>query len=273
MMERLFPPPVRHDSGAPVEVSGINYRYNGVPALRDLTFHIPVGSRVAVVGPNGAGKTTLFKVLAGALRPNSGSVRIFGHGPGGHVCIAYVPQRSLIDWAFPVTVREVVQMGRVRKVGFLRWPGEEDRRQVGRALERVGLTDLEDRQIGELSGGQQQRVFLAQALAQEAELILLDEPLTGLDAPSQTAILQVLDDLRASGTTVLVATHDLNLATERFDQVMLLNRRLIAFGPPAEVLTKEFLVRAYGGHVHALSGEESVLVVTDTCCEGDEEGG
>jgi ABC-type Mn2+/Zn2+ transport system ATPase subunit len=161
-------------------------------------------------------------------------------------------------------------MGRTRQIGLLRWARPSDRLAVREALGKVGLAELADTQIGELSGGQQQRVFLAQALAQEAELILLDEPLSGLDIPSQEAILKVLDDLRAGGTTVMVATHDLNLAAERFDLVMLLNRRLIALGPAGQVLTREHLLTAYGGHVHSLPAEDGLLVVTDTCCEGDE---
>ncbi|MEX0788915.1 MAG: metal ABC transporter ATP-binding protein [Anaerolineales bacterium] len=270
-MKSLFPEAVEHVSPFPVEMAEVSFGYNGSPALRELSFRLPAGGRVAVVGPNGAGKTTLFKLIAGALRPSQGSIRVFGHGAGGHVCIAYVPQRSLIDWSFPVTVAEVVMMGRVRKIGFLRRAGSPDRREVKRALEQVGLQDLGARQIGELSGGEQQRAFLAQALAQGAELILLDEPLTGLDAPSQDAILRVLDELRTSGVTVMVATHDLNLASERFDQVMLLNHRLIALGSPAEVLTKDSLLRAYGGHLHALRDEAGVLVLTDTHCEGEDE--
>jgi ABC-type Mn2+/Zn2+ transport system ATPase subunit len=270
-MKSLFPEAVEHVSPFPVEMAEVSFGYNGSPALREVSFRLPAGGRVAVVGPNGAGKTTLFKLIAGALRPSQGSIRVFGHGAGGHVCIAYVPQRSLIDWSFPVTVSDVVMMGRVRKIGLLRRAGLSDRREARRALEEVGLQDLAARQIGELSGGEQQRAFLAQALAQGAELILLDEPLTGLDAPSQEAILRVLDELRTSGVTVMVATHDLNLASERFDQVMLLNHRLIALGSPAEVLTKDCLLRAYGGHLHALPDEDGVLVLTDTHCEGEDE--
>jgi ABC-type Mn2+/Zn2+ transport system ATPase subunit len=253
-------------------MESVSFGYNGATALQDVSFRINAGSRVAVVGPNGAGKTTLFQLIAGTHHPTAGSLHVFGHAAGGHVCIAYVPQRSLIDWAFPVTVREVVMMGRVRKIGFLRRAGKIDHQVVHRALGQVGLEHLERRQIGELSGGEQQRVFLAQALAQGAELILLDEPLTGLDAPSQEAILGVLDELRRAGATVMVATHDLNLASERFDEVMLLNRRLIALGAPAEVLTKPFLLRAYGGHLHPLPDEGGVLVLTDTHCEGEGEG-
>jgi ABC-type Mn2+/Zn2+ transport system ATPase subunit len=266
--ELLIRPHVHDPSAPPLEVSGLTVRYNGTEALHEVSFSVPAGRRVAVVGPNGAGKTTLLKVIAGTLRPSVGGVSVYGAGPGGHVCIAYVPQRSQIDWSFPATVAEVVMMGRTRKIGLFRWPRREDWRIVHRALDRVGLLELRRRQIGELSGGQQQRVFLAQALAQEAELILLDEPFTGLDLPSQEVIFGLLDELRQKRVTVLVSTHDLNLAAERFDAVMLLNRRLIALGAPGEALTQAHLVEAYGAQVHLLPGGAGVMVLADTCCEG-----
>ncbi len=272
-MNPFLPRVAPHEAGAPpLDVKGLAVRYDGSMALADVSFSLPAGTRTAVVGPNGAGKTTLLRAIAGTLRPTSGQVRIYGHGPGGHVCIAYVPQRSQIDWRFPVTVSDVVMMGRVRKIGPLRWPGRADWQVVHQALQQVGLTELADRQIGELSGGQQQRAFLAQALAQEAELILLDEPFTGLDMPSQEMIFQILDDLRQRQVTVMVSTHDLNLAAERFDQALLLNRRLIAFGPPGQVFTQENLLSAYGGHIHVLPGGAGMMVLTDTCCEGGQEG-
>jgi manganese/iron transport system ATP-binding protein len=271
-MNQLISRPAEHDRTAPpLEVDALAVRYNGTHALNDVSFALPAGARAAVVGPNGAGKTTLLKVIAGTLRPSAGSVRVFGHGPGGHVCIAYVPQRTQVDWSFPATVAEVVMMGRARKIGLFRWPSKADWDFVDSALKRVGMAELRRRQIGELSGGQQQRAFLAQALAQEAELILLDEPLTGLDLPSQEAIFSLLDELRQKQVTVMVTTHDLNLAAERFDQVMLLNRRLIASGPPGEVLTAPRLLQAYGDHVHLVPGAEGMMVLTDTCCEGGEE--
>jgi ABC-type Mn2+/Zn2+ transport system ATPase subunit len=168
-------------------------------------------------------------------------------------------------------VAEVVMMGRIRQIGLFRWPSKRDWDLVGSALERVGMSEFQHRPIGDLSGGQQQRVFLAQAVAQEAELLLLDEPLTGLDAPTQEVIFGILTELRSEGVAIMVATHDLNQAAERFDRVMLLNRRLIAYGSPREVLTNHHLQQAYGGHIHSLSGDEGLMVVTDTCCEGGEE--
>jgi manganese/iron transport system ATP-binding protein len=273
MAQLLTRPPAHDDSAPSVQLIDATVRFNGVTALDGLTFSMPAGQLVAVVGPNGAGKTSLFKIIAGTLQPSSGSVEIFGHGPCGHVCIAYVPQRSQVDWKFPVTVTDVVFMGRIRKIGLFRWPSKQDKQIVRQALERVGMLKLGDRQIGELSGGQQQRVFLAQALAQEAEVVLLDEPLTGLDLPSQESIFSILNDLKQQSVTVMVATHDLNMATERFDQVLLLNRRLVAFGAPDEVFTRPHLLEAYGGSVHMVAGEDGVVVVADTCCEGDEEHG
>jgi manganese/iron transport system ATP-binding protein len=270
-MAELFARPAPHDPAAPpVQVEGVSLAYDGVTALRDVTFNLAAGARVAVVGPNGAGKSTLFKIMVGVLRPTSGEVRIYGGSPGGHVCIAYVPQRSQVDWTFPVSVADVVMMGRIRAMGLFRWPTPEDWRHVDAALLRVGMLELRGRQIGELSGGQQQRVFLAQALAQGAELVLLDEPLSGLDVPSQEAIFSILDELRTSGVTTLVATHDLNLAAERFDQILLLNRRLVALGPPAAVFTRPLLMEAYGGHMHLVPEGEGVIILTDTCCDGEE---
>lgn len=271
-MSQLFGRIVPHDtSSPPLEVKDLAVRYNGNLALADVSFVLSEGTRAAVVGPNGAGKTTLLRAIAGTLRPASGQVRIYGLRPSGHVCIAYVPQRSQIDWRFPVAVSEVVMMGRTRKIGLLRWPGRGDWHIVRQALDQVRLAELADWQIGELSAGQQQRAFLAQALAQEAEIILLDEPFTGLDMPSQEMIFQLLDDLRQRQVTVMVSMHDLNLAAERFDQVLLLNRRLIAAGPPRQVFTREHLLSAYGGHVHMLPGGGGIMVLTDTCCEGGEE--
>ena len=270
-MAQYLSPPAAHDHSAPPLVArDLAVCFDGTWALSQVSFTLPSGSRAAVVGPNGAGKTTLLKVISGALRPSTGEISVYGHLPGGHICIAYVPQRSQVDWSFPVSVAEVVMMGRVRKIGLLRWPRRADWEWVEQALDRVGMLAQRERRIGELSGGQQQRVFLAQALAQEAELVLLDEPLTGLDLPSQEGILALLDDLRRGGVTVMVATHDLNLASERFDHVLLLNRRLIAFGAPAQVLTPQHLMQAYGGHAHVLPQEGGLMVLTDTCCEGDE---
>ena len=239
-----------------------------VYALQEINFIAQKGERIAVVGPNGAGKSTLFKLIVGTVKPSQGQVQIFGHGPDGHICIGYVPQRNEIDWSFPVTVEDVVMMGRVGQIGLFRWPRRADWEVVRASLARVSATHLAKKQIGELSGGQQQRIFIARALAQEAELLLLDEPLNGLDVPSQQAIFDVLDGLRPDGVTVLVATHDLQLAADRFDKIMLLNHRIVAFAEPTAVLTSENLLQAYGGHMHQLpNSEENILV--DDCCGHD----
>ncbi|GBD09043.1 High-affinity zinc uptake system ATP-binding protein ZnuC [Candidatus Thermoflexus japonica] len=258
-----------HLSGEPiVEVSRVSMRYDGVVALEDVSFAVKAGERIAIVGPNGAGKSTLLRIIAGVLTPTTGSVRIYGRGPGGHLCIAYIPQRNQVDWNFPLTVADVVMMGRIGKMGLLRHPGPRDWAMVRRALEQVGMADLADRPIRALSGGQQQRMFIARALAQEAELLLMDEPFTGLDRPAQEGILEILEHLRRQGVTILLATHDLEQAASHFDRVLLLNRRLIAFGPPDAVFTPEALRAAYGGHLRLVPVEGELVAVGDTCCEG-----
>jgi manganese/iron transport system ATP-binding protein len=260
----------QHISGAPIlEASHVTVRYNGHPAVEDISFQLVSGERVAVVGPNGAGKSTLFKVIAGVLSPASGEVKVAGHQPGGHICIAYVPQRSHVDWTFPVTVFDVVMMGRASKLGLVRRPGRGDRERVYQCLEVVGLTDIAQRQIENLSGGQQQRMFIARALAQEAELMLMDEPLTGLDIPAREDIFHIIDELRQRGVTLMVATHDLNLAAERFDRVMLLNGQLLGIGLPHEIFTPEHLQAAYGGHLRLVQVKDGMMALSDTCCGKD----
>ena len=264
----LIPQHAVHQPGSPLlELCAVSLRYNGRVALEAVSFQVNNGQRVAVVGPNGAGKSTLFKVIAGLLPATSGEVKVSGAGPGGHICIAYVPQRSQVDWEFPVVVNDVVMMGRIGKLGLLRWPRARDWDYVHHALEVVGLSHLANRQIGELSGGEQQRMFIARALAQEAELMLMDEPLTGLDLPSQEGIFEILDGLGQQGVTVLIAMHDLKLATDRFEQVMLINRRLIGYGKPTDIFTPERLVAAYGGHLHLVSAGDELLALSDTCCD------
>lgn len=261
-------PPHRPDQPI-LRVSHVSARYNGRSALEDVTFELVAGEQVAVVGPNGAGKSTLFKIIAGVLPPATGQVEVYGLGPGGHICIAYVPQRSQVDWTFPVTVVDVVMMGRVGKLGLFRRPGKADWEYVRQCLRVVEMEELAERQIGELSGGQQQRAFIARALAQEAELMLMDEPLTGLDVNSQEDIFRILGQLRDRGVTVMIATHDLDLAAGRFDRVMLLNRRLLGLGRPEEVFTPDNLLTAYGGHMRLIETDRGLMVLSDTCCEGD----
>ncbi len=240
-------------------------------ALLDINLRVEAGQQVAVVGPNGAGKSTLFNVVVGTVKPSKGQVNVYGHDPDCHICIAYVPQRNQIDWAFPVTVEDVVMMGRIGQIGLFRWPRRRDWQIVHQCLARVGASHLAKKQIGELSGGQQQRAFIARALAQGADLLLMDEPFSGLDVPSHDAILEILQSLHDDRVTVMVATHDLNLAAERFDLVMLLNRRIIAYGPAESVLTSLNLVQAFGGHMHVIEGEGENIVFADSCCDHGEE--
>lgn len=259
---------VNHKEDAPfLRISGLSYNYNGLPAVEDISFDLQGGERVAVVGPNGAGKSTLFKIISGALKPTAGVVQLGGHDPSGHICIAYLPQRSEVAWDFPVTVRDVVMMGRVSKIGLFRRPKGRDWDFVNECLAAVHMTKLGDRQIEALSGGQQQRMFIAQALAQEAELLMMDEPLSGLDVPSQDEVFAILDELKERGVTVLVATHDLGLAVEHFDLALLLNKNILGFGRPDDVFSPERLQAAYGGHLHMIETEEGMLMVEDGCCD------
>ncbi len=262
---------VSHQPGAPIlEVENLWVKYETGSVLENLSFHLNTGERIALVGPNGAGKSTLFKVIAGVLPYTSGKVQVYGYGPSGHICIAYVPQRSQVDWNFPVNVTDVVMMGRIGKMGLLRWPNQKDRGIVNKALMDVGLSELANRQISELSGGQQQRMFIARALAQEAELMLMDEPLSGLDINSQEAIFEILDKLRQRSVTVIMATHDLEQASERFDRVMLLNRRLFGVGAAQEVFQADNLIAAYGGHLRLVNDQHALMAVMDSCCADEE---
>jgi ABC-type Mn2+/Zn2+ transport system ATPase subunit len=245
-----------------LEVENLSVSYNGTYALQGVTFEVDAGERVAIVGPNGAGKSTLFKAMVGLIQPNAGTVQTYGAELG------YVTQRSAVDWSYPVTVHDVVMMGRIGKMGWFRWQRPADREIVQRSLREVGMLDYAGRQIAELSGGQQQRVFIARALAQEADIILMDEPFSGVDRPSQEAILEIMDELHSGGVTLLVSTHDLNLAVERFDRMALLNRQMIAFGPSREVISPQRLAAAYGGQA-LWRGDDYAMVLGDIDCCGE----
>lgn len=260
----------KHDTSQPIlRLAGVSVQYNGEPALDAVSFEVHTAERLAVVGPNGAGKSTLFKVIAGVLSPSAGKVHVYGHEPGGHICIAYLTQRSLVDWNFPVTVADVVMMGRIGQIGLFRRPKKQDWEKVHQALGMVGLEPLAGRQISQLSGGQQQRMFIARALAQQAELILMDEPFSGLDPGSQEDILDILHTLKTQGVTVLVATHDLELAGRFFDRVLLLNRKLVAIGAAETVFSAEKLMEAYSGHLRLANVGDELLALADTCCDDD----
>lgn len=247
----------------PVDVDCVSVHYGGDAVLQEVSLQVPHGAHVAVVGPNGAGKSTLLKALVGLLPLQKGRILIHGR-PIGDLSnpVAYVPQREEVDWQFPVTVADVVMMGRYGRLGWLRRPGPTDRRAVATAIELMGLAEHAARPIGELSGGQQQRVFLARALAQEPHVLLLDEPFTGVDVAVRERILEVLATLRERHVTVLASTHDLELAATRFEHVVLLNRRVIASGSPQSVFTEATIAEAFGGHAHVFRG----MVVIDECC-------
>ena len=238
----------------PVEVHDLTMAYHKKPVLWDVDFELAESKLVAIVGPNGAGKSTLIKGIMGLLEPSSGYVLIYGKPlQKQRKKIAYVPQRESVDWDFPINVLDLVLMGRYSHLKLFRRPGKEDLRIARESLEKVGMLAYEKRQISQLSGGQQQRVFLARALAQEAEIYLMDEPFSGVDAATETAILDLLRELRSTGKSVLVVHHDLQTVSEYFDWVMMLNLRMVAYGPKEEVFTDENLQKTYGGQLNILT--------------------
>jgi ABC-type Mn2+/Zn2+ transport system ATPase subunit len=243
------------ESGAmlAVRLVDVSVGYGEQVALADVTLSIPAGSLLAVIGPNGAGKSTLLKTIAGLLRPFSGTVEVLG-GPAGREArrIAYVPQAEVVDWSFPVTVGDVVMMGRVPLIGVGRSPGAGDRAAVRDALETVGMSASVDRQIGALSGGQRRRVFLARAIAARPDLYLLDEPVTGVDVTTQDDLMNVLEAEARAGRTVVATTHDLALAAQRFHQAAFVNGRIVATGSADMVLDPDLLAATYGGQVIVL---------------------
>jgi ABC-type Mn2+/Zn2+ transport system ATPase subunit len=245
---------------ADVWLSDVTAGYGERIALEHVTVSVEAGSLLAVVGPNGAGKSTLLKLMAGLAQPWSGRIQVLGGPPGRESRrVAYVPQAELVDWAFPVTVEDVVMMGRFPRLGPVRRPGEADRRAVREALDRVQMADHRRTQIGRLSGGQRRRVFLARALAAEPDLFLLDEPVTGIDPTTQELLMDLLEAQAAAGRTVVATTHDLACAASRFQQVLAINRTVVAHGPSNLVLDAGVLARAYGGHLLVLDGRTVVL--------------
>jgi ABC-type Mn2+/Zn2+ transport system ATPase subunit len=261
--------PHRHDhqldaphalAHADVWLSDVSAGYGERTALEHVSVAVEPGSLLAVVGPNGAGKSTLLKLMAGLLEPWTGRIQILG-APAGREArrVAYVPQAELVDWAFPVTVEDVVMMGRFPRLGPIRRPGSADRRAVADALDQVNMAAHSQTQIGRLSGGQRRRVFLARALAAEPDLFLLDEPVTGIDATTQDLLMDLLEAQAARGKTVVATTHDLACAAERFQQVLAVNRTVVAYGPSNLLLDAAVLARAYGGHLLVLDGGTVVL--------------
>ena len=231
-----------------IEIKDLTVAYDEKPVLWDIDLTIPQGLLVAIVGPNGAGKTTLIKSALGLIKPAAGQVRILGQPfkKQNHL-VGYVPQRGSVDWDFPTTVLDVVIMGRYGQLGWFKRPGKQDQQLAMNALEKVGMADFADRQISRLSGGQQQRVFLARALVQDANIYFMDEPFVGVDAATETAIVDLLKDLRKQQKTVVVVHHDLQTLQEYFDWAFLMNVRAIGVGPINDVITKKNLKIAYGG--------------------------
>lgn len=249
-----------HEPHIALHVEDLTVAYGADPVLWDIDLDIPPGVMAAIVGPNGAGKSSLLKAALGLVRPVAGHVRMFGL-PLREVRrrIAYVPQRAAVDWDFPATALDVVQMGLYGRLGWLRRPGRAEREAARKALAEVGMEDYADRQIADLSGGQQQRVFLARALVQGADLYLLDEPMAGVDATTERVIVALLHRLRDAGRTIVVVHHDLQTVARYFDWLVLLNKRIVAQGPVAEVYTAAALRRAFGGQA-ALIGADGMPV-------------
>jgi ABC-type Mn2+/Zn2+ transport system ATPase subunit len=245
---------------ADVWLSDVSAGYGERVALEHVTLAVEPGSLLAVVGPNGAGKSTMLKLMAGLLAPWSGRIEILGQPAGREARrVAYVPQAELVDWAFPVTVEDVVMMGRFPRLGPIRRPGTDDRRAVANALAQVGMARHLRTQVGRLSGGQRRRVFLARAIAAEPDLFLLDEPVTGIDPTTQELLMDLLEAQASRGKTVVATTHDLACAAARFHQVLAVNRTVVAYGPSNLVLDADVLSRAYGGHLLVLDGRTVVL--------------
>lgn len=249
----------------PLQVRNLTVSFAGQSVLRSVSFTLASGTLTGIIGPNGAGKSTLLRAILALIRRDAGSVKVFGQDVK-HIRprIAYVPQKQTVDWDFPVTVSDVVLMGRYGRsnhaIGRMLYrPAARDRQIARDALEKLGMMDLENRHIRQLSGGQQQRVFLARALCQNADILLLDEPLTGVDVATEKTIFSLIDQLTSEGKTVLLVSHDLSIL-ERLDTVMLLDRRIVAIGPPEQVATEDNLRRTYGGRLSLLDQAEAELM-------------
>lgn len=249
-------------NGPVLEVKDLWAGYQKRSALEGVSFSVKSGSVVGVVGPNGAGKSTLFKVILGLHKRWRGEIRVLGiDGKDGRASLGYMPQVEQVDWQFPISAYDVVLMGCYGRLGLFRRVRRKDKEAAWRCLEQVGLADLARRQIGELSGGQQRRILIARALAQEPTLLLLDEPMAGLDATAQHELLALLEELRKEGKTILVATHDLSCVATSFNHALCLNKRVFAYGPPKAILTKEVLNATFKSHLLLLDREGDVYAV------------
>ncbi|CAM5793433.1 MULTISPECIES: metal ABC transporter ATP-binding protein [Brevibacillus] len=253
----------------PLLVRDMTVAYQKKPVLRNVNLSVPEGKLIGIIGPNGAGKSTFIKAVQGLIPTASGTAEVYGKPfSQQRRSVGYVPQRESVDWDFPTDALDVVLMGRYGRLGWFRRPGKADRQFALDCLKKVGMADYADRQISQLSGGQQQRVFLARALAQEAQLYFMDEPFAGVDAATERAIIQLLNDLKKQQKTVLVVHHDLQTVDEYFDWVILLNRRVIAAGPVKEIFTAENLQKTYGGRLQVL-GTQVLLTNDKTSGEAD----
>lgn len=237
-----------------IVVENLTVSYGPKPALLDISLSIDKGLLVGVIGPNGAGKSTFVKAILGFVRRDVGVVKISGiSAEEAKGLVAYVPQRGAVDWDFPIQVKEVAMMGRYGAIPWYRNPGRQDWEIVEQSLDMVRMSEFKDRQIGQLSGGQQQRVFMARALAQGSEILLLDEPFAGVDAATERAILDVLEQAKKTGRTLVVVHHDLATAAEYFDRLILIKQRLYAYGPPEAVLREDLLSEVYEGKLRIFS--------------------
>ncbi|HKS37163.1 MAG TPA: metal ABC transporter ATP-binding protein [Verrucomicrobiae bacterium] len=244
----------RFNGPPPLEIHDLTVAYHKKPVLWGIDLAVPAGRLVGIVGPNGAGKSTLIKAAMGLLPLSSGWVKVFGEPAHKNLRrVGYVPQRESVDWDFPVSVMDVVLMGRYGHLGLVKRPARRDREIARECLDKVKMLPYANRQISNLSGGQQQRVFLARALAQESDLYFMDEPFAGVDAATESAIIALLHELKDRGKTLLVVHHDLPTARNYFDMLLLLNMRVVAFGPTEEVFTYELLQKTYGGRLTILS--------------------
>lgn len=255
---------MNEQSSPALQVYQLSVNYDKTPVLWDITLEVPAGKLVGIIGPNGAGKSTFIKTAMGLITPISGKVEFFGKSlKQMRLHIAYVPQRETVDWDFPITVRDLVLMGRYGSLGLFRWPRQADLAAADHYLDIVGMLQYKDRQISQLSGGQQQRVFIARALLQEADIYFMDEPFSGIDLATETIIMNILRELKAKGKTVFVVHHDLNTVESYFDWVMMLNMRLVACGSVSQTFNPENLNAAYGKS-YALFDEALKLTLRQT---------
>ncbi len=258
----------REAIAVPLEVHDLCVTYHKKPVIYGIDLRIPAGELIGIIGPNGAGKSTFIKTVMGIIKPTAGWVKVYGDSLKKSISrIAYVPQRGSVDWDFPVNVYDVVMMGRYGRLGLFKRPTREDERIVHEALDKVHMLEYAHRQISNLSGGQQQRVFLARALAQESDLYLMDEPFAGVDAATESAIIELLRELKSRGKTIIVVHHDLPTAKEYFDYLMLLNMRLLAFGKTQDVFTYDLLQKTYGGRLTILSEVAEAISMDESSSE------